>query len=573
MKSGSEIIDALGMIAKEKGVDREYLLETLREGLLAAAQKRHRRAVHVEVDVDPITGRIRIIVHKKVVAVAVDLTCEIDLEDARAIRPGVQVGDIVPVEVPLEEFGRSAVTAVKQALVQRVREKERALVYEEYAPKIGQVLSGTVQQVDRGSIILKIGRTEGIIPAAENIRRDRPKIGDHMRALLVDVDRNARGPQLILSRTRKEFVLKLFEQEVPEVFERVVEIRAIAREPGSRTKVAVVSHDDRVDAVGACVGVKGSRVQNIVKELGGERVDIVPYSSDPVVFVSRALSPARVLDVRWDEEAGCVRAVIPDDQLALAMGRGAQNVKLAHELTGYTIHLISQRQAEAMEGREAQLDVDLEELTKELGPKLVEKLLREGKETLRDVLSTPAEELMKIPGIGEKTAQKLLTLSAQILEERARQMEEAAKEEGEAPEQPGEELPGALIVDEAGVTPVAPEALRASAEAGATETRAEPEAEESAPEDQASPEAEPGTGTEEPETETAPAEEPGAGHAGGAEGPEPAATAPTGAEEPAPVEEAEGAEEPAGPEMPTREEASSSGENGEGEGTAPKEDS
>ncbi|MBD3334107.1 MAG: transcription termination/antitermination protein NusA, partial [Candidatus Eisenbacteria bacterium] len=358
----SELMDALGMIAKEKGVDRDYLLETLQEGLLAAAEKRYRRAVHVEVNVDPISGSIRIIVHKRVTQVAMDLTCEIDMDEAQKIRPGVGEGDVVPVEVSLDEFGRNAVSAVKQALVQRVRERERALVYDEYASKVGQILSGSVQQVDRGSIILKIARTEGIVPSSENIRRDRPKIGDHLRALLVDVDRNARGPQLILSRARPEFVLKLFEVEVPEIFEHVVEIRGIAREPGARTKVAVVSNDERVDPVGACVGVKGSRVQNIVKELGGERVDIVPFSHDAVVFVSRALSPARVLDVKWDEEANCVRAVIPDDQLALAMGRGAQNVKLAHQLTGYTIHLVSQRQSEAMEERSEKVDIDLDQL-------------------------------------------------------------------------------------------------------------------------------------------------------------------------------------------------------------------
>ena len=471
----SEIIDALGVIAKEKGVDRDYLLETLQEGLLGAAQKRYRKAVHVEVDVDPMTGRIRIVVHKRVTKVAVDLTCEIDADDAVQIRPGSKEGDIVPVEVSLEEFGRNAVTAVKQALVQKVRERERALVFDEYQSKVGHILSGSVQQVDRGSIILKIGRTEGIVPASENIRRDRPKIGDHLRAYLVDVDRNARGPQLILSRTRPEFVLKLFEQEVPEIFERVVEIRAIAREPGARTKVAVISHDERVDPVGACVGVKGSRVQNIVKELGGERVDIVPYSHDAVVFVSRALSPARVLDVRWDEAAGCVRAVIPDDQLAMAMGRGAQNVKLAHELTGFTIHLISQRQAEAIEGRGDQVDVDLDKLTKELGPKMVEKLIGEGKETLQDVLGTPVEELMKIPGIGEKTSQKLVTLAAQLLEERARQLEAEAAEEDVEPESADPSMPGALIVDQSGVTPVSHDELEVSRMEGAAR-RAEEQA-------------------------------------------------------------------------------------------------
>ncbi|MBM3317589.1 MAG: transcription termination/antitermination protein NusA [Candidatus Eisenbacteria bacterium] len=414
---GSEILDALSIIAKEKAVDPDYLLETLKEGILAAAEKRYRRSPHLEVHIDQKSGEIRLVVHMRVVKLASDLSCEIDLEEALEIDPDVREGDVVPVEVPVGEFGRNAISAVKQSLVQHVREAERKNVYDEYIQRVGQIITGTVQQADRGSIIVRLGRSEAIIPAEENIRRDRPMIGDHIRALLVGVDPNARGPQVILSRTRPEFVIRLFEQEVPEVYERIVEIRAIAREAGARTKIAVVSHDDRVDPVGACVGVKGSRVQNIVKALGGERIDIIALSSDPLIFVSRALSPARVLSVSFMGDPKTVRAVVPDDQLSLAIGKGAQNVRLAGQLAQLEIQLVSQSQQASLEGRAAEDVLELDTLTKELGPKLVERLVRAGKETLQDVLATPVEELMEIQGIGEKTASKLVTVGAQILEQ------------------------------------------------------------------------------------------------------------------------------------------------------------
>jgi len=346
----SEILEALTIIAKEKGVDPDYLLETLEAGLLAAAQKKYRKSPLIEVKIDQKSGEISIVVHMRATQLASDDTSEIDLEEARRIMPDAREGDVVPVEVPVAEFGRNAITAVKQSLVQHVREAERKNVYDEYIRRVGQIVTGTVQQVDRGAIIVRLGRSEGIIPPEENIRRDRPKIGDHIRALLVNVDPNARGPQVILSRSRPEFVVKLFENEVPEVYEGIVEIRGIAREPGSRTKIAVVSHDDRVDPVGACVGVKGSRVQNIVKYLGGERIDIVALSQDPLIFVSRALSPARVLNVSFMGDPKTVRAVVPDDQLSLAIGKSAQNVRLAGQLSGLEIQLVSQSQQASLEG-------------------------------------------------------------------------------------------------------------------------------------------------------------------------------------------------------------------------------
>lgn len=428
-----EILEALRGIAREKAVDKRLLIETLTQGLLSAAKRRYATAQDVKVSFDEVTGQIHVLVYKKVVSVAIDLGGEIDLEDAKKLNARVRIGDVVAIEAPVGEFGRNAIQTAKQVLVQKVREAERENVYGEYIDRKGQILSGSVQQIDRGNVIVKIGKTEGIIPYRELINRDRFKIGDPVRGLLVDVDKDQKGPQIHMSRTHPDFVRKLFEQEVPEIFERVVEIRAISREPGSRTKICVVSHDDRIDPVGACVGMKGSRVQNIVKELGGERIDIVPWSADPKILVSRALSPAKILDVIYDEVAHKATVVVADDQVPMAIGRGGQNARLAARLTGLQIGLVSQSQIEAQREEEAGVpDIDLESLTRELGPKLVEKLVKSGKETLQDVMKTSIEELMEIPGVGEKTASKLLQTGAQILDQRAAAQKRLASEEAAA---------------------------------------------------------------------------------------------------------------------------------------------
>ncbi len=482
-----EILEALRGIAREKAVDKRLLIETLTQGLLSAAKKRYATAQDVKVSFDEVTGLIRVLVYKKVVPVAIDLGGEIDLEEARKLSPRARAGDIVAIDAPIAEFGRNAIQTAKQVLVQKVREAERENVFNEYIDRKGQILSGSVQQNDRGNVIVKIGKTEGIIPYRELINRDRFKIGDPVRGLLVEVDKDQKGPQLHMSRTHPDFVRKLFEQEVPEIFERVVEIRAISREPGSRTKICVVSHDDRVDPVGACVGMKGSRVQNIVKELGGERIDIVPWSADPKILVSRALSPAKILDVIYDEAAHKATVVVSDDQVPMAIGRGGQNARLAARLTGLQIGLVSQSQIEAQREEEAGVpDIDLESLTRELGPKLVEKLVKSGKETLQDVMKTSIEELMEIPGIGEKTASKLLQTGAQILDQRAAAQQRLAREEaaGVSSEQAGETEPsGVEVADESAETEDAEAVDREGAEATergmeAGETEAGPAGEE-----------------------------------------------------------------------------------------------
>lgn len=446
----ADILEALKQIAREKSVDHKHLAETVRLGVQTAARKKYATAADVEAFFDEADGSIRVLVHKKVVAVAIDLGGEIDLEEAQLLKPKVRVGEIIPVEVPMAEFGRNAIQAAKQVLLQRVREAERGNVVAEYESKIGTIISGSISQVDRGSVIVKIGKTEGIIPPRELIFRDRFRIGDPVRALLKNVDEAQKGPLLVLSRTDPEFVRRLFENEVPEIFERVVEIRDIAREPGSRSKITVVSHDDRVDPVGACVGMKGARVQAIVRELGGERIDIVPWSSDPKILISRALQPARVLDVHLkDGEERKAVVVVGDDELLTAIGRrGGQNVRLAQRLTGWQIELKTLSQMGVEQGEaDGTADIDLEELGEELGVRTVEKLIKAGKETLQDVLRTPAEALMEIPGIAEKTASRLLTQARQILELRASAQPGAAR--GPADPDEAESSAAAEAADEA----------------------------------------------------------------------------------------------------------------------------
>jgi N utilization substance protein A len=325
------------------------------------------------------------------------------------------VGDTVKVEVPFDEFGRNAVQAAKQIVVQRVREAEREQIYAEYQDRIGEIVTGDVQQIERGGIVVNLGRTEALLPAREQIRRERYRQGDRVRAYLLSVEKTTKGPQIILSRTQPNFLKKLFRMEVPEIYDSVVEIMAIAREAGGRSKVAVVSHDERVDPVGACVGVKGSRIQTIVRELSGEKIDIVPWSVDPAVLVSRALNPAKVSKAIVNEGERSVRVIVPDDQLSLAIGKGGQNARLAAKLTGWRIDIVGETEhARDLEISLAQR-VDVAELPG-VGPKLATALAEAGYRYVRDLDGVTTEELLRVPGIGEKTAEKISIAVAAVLE-------------------------------------------------------------------------------------------------------------------------------------------------------------
>src|SRR5258706_7189541 len=414
-------------------VDNAILVETQGDGLMPAGGKLYGQTDDIHVKFDEPSGKILMRLKRRVVEDAEDSAQEIDLEEAQQSDPDARLGQEFVQELTLEDLGRNAIAAAKQVLVQRVREAERERIYEDYHDRVGEMVRGTVQQVDRGNIYVKLDRSEAILPPREQIARDRYHQGDHIKAFIIAVDKLARGPQIILSRTHPEFLRRLFESEVPEVAEKIIEIKGIAREPGSRAKVSVVSNDDKIDAVGACVGIKGSRVQAIVREVGGEKIDIVPWSVDPIVFVTRALSPAKVIEAHVVEMEQKILVTVADDQLSLAIGKGGQNARLAAKLTGCKIDLISNSQRDRHEHYERRSRIDIEEF-EAAGPKLREKLLREGIETVQDLLKTPLEELLAIQGVGEKTAEKLLEEAKELLATRGRELEQEAKRAAETAE-------------------------------------------------------------------------------------------------------------------------------------------
>lgn len=340
------IVEALGQVAKEKNIGMDVVLTTLRSSLVQAARKYTGIQKNIEVDVERDRGSIRAFLRVEVVEDLPDLPDGINAEDAqvfdekymlveqaREYRPSIQPGETLEHEIPIAGFGRAAIAIAKQSLTQRVREVERQRVFDDYRDRIGTIVTGTVQQVDRGDILVNLGRTEAIVPLREQIRKERYRQGDSIRAYICDVSNNAKGPQVILSRTHPEFLAKLFELEVPEIYDEIVGIRAVARDPGFRAKISVSSRDERIDPVGACVGMKGNRVQAIVRELSNERIDIIHFTEDMQVYVRRLFAPAEVRKVL---EVGSDRyvVVVANEDLSLAIGRQGQNVKLATKLLG-----------------------------------------------------------------------------------------------------------------------------------------------------------------------------------------------------------------------------------------------
>jgi len=410
----NEILDALSQITREKSVDRALLIETLEAGLASAVRKKYGLTADVEVRFANDTGAISVALRRHVADPVEDPALQISLAEARRMKPNAAVGDVITLPLPIAEFGRNAIQTAKQVLIQRVREAERERVFREYSDKIGLLVRGVVQQVDRGNVIVKLDHSEGFLPAREQIPRSYHRQGDYVRAVVINVDKLAKGPQVILSRTHPDFLRRLFESEVPEIAESIVEIKAVAREAGARSKISVYSTDPRVDAVGSCVGLKGSRVQSIVRELGGERIDIVPWSQDPTVFVSRALSPAKVMDVRVHEPEKRMAVIVADDQLSLAIGKGGQNARLAARLTGWKIDLSSKSEDTKRQEQARASRIEVEKL--ELGDATTEKLISAGIETAQELVATPLEKLVEIPGIGEKTAEKILQTAREYIE-------------------------------------------------------------------------------------------------------------------------------------------------------------
>ncbi len=410
--------DALIQITRERKVDRETLLEALAFSLRSAVRRKHGSEAEVDVDISPEKGEIEIHLVKRVVTEEdlMNEDQEFTVEEAEEYVDDPEVGDILRIPLDVAEFGRNAILIAKQVLVQGVRDAEREIVFNEYSDRVGEIITGTVQQIDRGSILVNLGRTEALLPWREQIRRERFHQGESIKGLVLEVHRESKGPQIILSRTHPDFLARLFEQEIPEVYEGLVELKAIAREPGWRSKVAVQSHDDRVDPVGACVGMRGARVMAIVKELSGERIDIVPWDEDSATFVSRALSPAQVSAIKvtgWENRS--MQVIVEDDQLSLAIGREGQNVRLASRLTGWSLDLVTSELLRIRTRAEEEHPLALADL-EGVSEKLVATLGEAGIESVEQLIAAGLDGLQELPGIGEKKAESLMEGASLALE-------------------------------------------------------------------------------------------------------------------------------------------------------------
>ena len=438
MAGSAEILVALRELANTKQIDRTEIHELLRDGILAALAKKHGPTVQAEVEIDDDKGAIRIVMLKKVVEAVEDGVTEIALEEARYEDPDYQPGDLMEIPVEFAEFGRSAVQACKQRIVQRVREGERTKIRDEFSSRVGDLLSGEIQQIERGKIVLllnKFREAEAIIPYREKNHRETYSQGEPIRAVLKRIEETPKGPRLILSRADALFVQALFRLEVPEIQAGVVEIRAASREVGSRTKIAVVSRDDGIDPVGACVGLKGARVQAVVQELGGERIDIVPWSADPERFAKLALAPAKVARVFSEAATKTIQAVVDEDQLSLAIGRNGQNVRLASELTGWKIDLYSSREWLERGGDiplfaplpdDAAADVPLGEIVG-LPTATVAVLEAGGYRTLNDIIDLERDDFLRLPGIAPAEADRIIAILDELTEDGAGAPEGAAE--------------------------------------------------------------------------------------------------------------------------------------------------
>ena len=414
-----EVLEALRQIAQEKNVNRDMVIETLEMGLISAAKKRFGTGDNVEVNFDNNSGEIVVEAVKEIVAddSVEDPGIQIGVTQARKADTDAKVGGEVRFRLNFDDFGRNAIQTTRQVLVQRVREAEREKIYEDYQGRIGEIVSGTVQQISRGDILINLGRTEAIIPLKEQIRKERYRQGDPIRAYLLDVLRTAKGPQVVLSRTHPVFLEKLFQLEVPEIYEGVIEIKAVSREPGVRAKIAVYSNDARIDPVGACVGMKGSRVQAVVRELSSERIDIVPWSDDEAIFLSRALNPATVRRVVIDRREKRMSAIVDDDQLSLAIGKEGQNARLASQLTGWHVDIMTETRYEEILTERQATTVPLAEVPG-TGQVTRNRLEAAGILSANDLVRVSLNTLLKVPGIGETTAEKLRETAQEIVDDK-----------------------------------------------------------------------------------------------------------------------------------------------------------
>lgn len=424
MAEGLGLKREIDQIARDKGINSEEIIGALEEAMKQAARREHGQEVEIEAKYNEELGEVELFEFRDVVENVTDSASQIDLAAARELDPQADIGDEIGVKMDTTGFGRILAQTAKQVIIQRIREAERENVYEEYKDRKGEVVNGIVRRFEKGAIIVDLGRTEAVLPLKEQVPRENYRPNDRLRAYVIDVNKATKGSQIVLSRTCIEMLTKLFEQEVPEMYEGIVRIESSAREPGGRSKIAVVSRDSDVDPVGACVGMKGSRVQAVVQELRGERIDIVPWSPDPARYVCSALSPAQVSKVIIDDAERSMDVIVPDDQLSLAIGRKGQNVRLAVQLTGWRIDIKSESKMREL----AKWLSEAVSVVEGCGDPEAELLLQQGVTSLEDLSTCDPDLLTSLPGIDAAgdiaIRERALVLAVRKVEEEAARVEE-----------------------------------------------------------------------------------------------------------------------------------------------------
>ncbi len=425
-----ELLQVADAVAREKAIDRDEVLTAMEEAIQKAGRSRYGHEHDIRAQINRATGEISLARYTQAVEEVEDELTQMDIKTARKIRPGIEVGEYIIDPLPPIDFGRIAAQTAKQVIVQKVREAERERQYEEYKDRVGEIVNGLVKRVEYGNVTVDLGRAEGVLRRDDVLPRESLRASERVRAYIYDVREEQRGPQIFLSRTRPEFMAKLFAQEVPEIYDGIIEIKSVARDPGSRAKIAVLSNDGSIDPVGACVGMRGSRVQAVVAELQGEKIDIIQWSPDPATFVVNALAPAEVTKVVLDEEQKRIEVVVPDDQLSLAIGRRGQNVRLASQLTGWDIRILteaqeSERRQEEFRSR-SQMFIDALDVDEVIAHLLV----TEGFSSIEEVAYVPIDEITGIEGFDQDLAEELSGRAQAYLADQAEKFAEKRKELG-----------------------------------------------------------------------------------------------------------------------------------------------
>jgi N utilization substance protein A len=419
-----EMLQVADTVAREKGIDREEVLQAMEQAIQKAGRSKYGAEHDIRAEIDRSTGDIRLRRFQEVVDVVENEITQMTVAEAKRRNPDAEVGDFIIDPLPPIDFGRIAAQTAKQVIVQRVREAERDRQFVEYKDRVGEIVNGLVKRVEFGNVTIDLGRAEAVLRRDELLPRETFRPGDRARAYIYDVRREPRGPQIFLSRTHPQFMAKLFAQEVPEVYDGIIEIRAVARDPGSRAKIGVLSNDSSIDPVGACVGMRGSRVQAVVGELQGEKIDIIPWSGNPATFVVNALAPAEVAKVVLDEEAHRIEVIVPDDQLSLAIGRRGQNVRLASMLTGWDIDIMTEAEESDRRNEEFRSRSDLFIQALDVDDVIAHLLVGEGFSSVEEIAYVDTEELAGIEGFDVDIASELQNRAKLFLTERDARFED-----------------------------------------------------------------------------------------------------------------------------------------------------